>query len=65
VSAGEGLALLDPHGDLAERVLGIIPESRRADLISFNVPDASHPLGFNPLERVAPRRRPLAACGDA
>src|SRR6266487_5869802 len=36
---GEGFALLDPHGDLAEQVLKLMPEERRADLIYFNVPD--------------------------
>jgi hypothetical protein len=60
---GEGLALLDPHGDLAERVLLAAQQYRRADLIYFNVPNASRPLGFNPLESVPPGKRPLAASG--
>src|SRR5437867_12378825 len=47
---GEGFALLDPHGDLAEHVLRRVPEERRADLIYFNVPDTAHPVAFNPLE---------------
>src|SRR5436309_496644 len=47
IVAGEGLALLDPHGDLVERVLCDIPESRQPDVIYWNVPDASRPLGFN------------------
>src|SRR5947208_16840463 len=59
IRAGNGLALLDPHGDLAERLLAAIPEKRTEDLIYFNVPDIAHPLGFNPLENVAPYRRPL------
>ena len=33
----------------------------RSDFIYFNVPDRAHPLGFNPLERVAADKRPLAA----
>jgi type IV secretory pathway TraG/TraD family ATPase VirD4 len=61
LKAGVGLALLDPHGDLVEKVLACVPEERRADLIYFNVPDRAHPLGFNPLEHVAPAQRPLAA----
>ena len=60
---GEGLALLDPHGDLVERVLAAVPEARRHDLIYFNVPDVARPLGFNPLERGPPEKRPLAASG--
>src|SRR5438552_4562841 len=63
IRAGNGLALLDPHGDLVERLVEAVPEQRKHDLIYFNVPDIAHPLGFNPLESVAPDRRPLAASG--
>jgi type IV secretory pathway TraG/TraD family ATPase VirD4 len=63
IEAGRGLAVFDPHGDLVERVLDWFPERRQADLIYFNVPDASRPLGFNPLESVPPPRRALAASG--
>ena len=58
---GEGLALLDPHGDLVERVLAAMPEDRMEDLIYFDVPDTVGVLGFNPLADVPPRARPLAA----
>src|SRR2546426_6309595 len=61
IGAGAGVALLDPHGDLVERVLAWVPEKRRKDLIYFNVPDAGRPLGFNPLESVRPEKRPLVA----
>jgi len=63
IGGDQGVALLDPHGDLVERVLAAVPERRRGDVIYFNVPDTSRPLGFNPLERVAPEKRPLAASG--
>jgi GTPase SAR1 family protein len=63
LTAGHGLALLDPHGDLVERVLAAIPEQRRSDLIYFNVPDTTNPLGFNPLQRVPESKRSLAAGG--
>jgi TraM recognition site of TraD and TraG len=46
-----------------ERVLACFPEKRRDDLIHFNVPDASRPLAFNPLESVPPEKRSLAASG--
>jgi hypothetical protein len=59
--AGQGLALLDPYGDLVEKILARIPEERKADLIYFNVPDRTNPLGFNPIERVAGPQRALAA----
>src|SRR4030095_15621032 len=63
IENGEGLALLDPHGDLVEKVLNGVPEKRKGDLIYFNVPDAANALRFNPLERVAPEKRSLSAAG--
>ena len=35
---GEGLAILDPHGDLVAQVLKEVPEHREPDVIDFNVP---------------------------
>src|ERR1044072_6980634 len=61
IEASRGLALLDPHGDLVERVVAALPDRRASDLIYFNVPDRAHPLGFNPLERVTAEKRALAA----
>src|SRR5215471_6494507 len=63
IENGEGLALLDPHGDLVEKVLREVPDKRKGDLIYFNVPDRGNALGFNPLEKVAPEKRSLAASG--
>jgi hypothetical protein len=63
IEARQGVALLDPHGDLVERILANLPEERKDDLIYFNVPDFKHPLAFNPLERVPTEKRPLAASG--
>jgi Type IV secretion-system coupling protein DNA-binding domain len=63
VEAGEGLALVDPHGDLAERIAARVPPHRRRDLIYLNVPDRSQPYGYNPLKRVTPELRPLAGSG--
>jgi type IV secretory pathway TraG/TraD family ATPase VirD4 len=61
IKAGEGFALLDPHGDLVERVLLAVPLHRQGDLIYFNVPDRAQALAFNPLERVPAEKRSLAA----
>ncbi len=63
IEAGHGLAFLDPHGDLVEKIRSRIPASRQADLIDFDAPNRSRPLGFNPLEWVPPANRPLAAAG--
>lgn len=63
ITLGRGLALLDPHGDLAQDILAHIPESRRDDLIYFDVPNNAGQFGFNPLEPVSPAKRALAAAG--
>jgi len=47
---GKGLAVIDPHGDLAEELLGYIPEERMKDVIYINPDDLSHPIGINLLE---------------
>jgi type IV secretory pathway TraG/TraD family ATPase VirD4 len=61
IERGEGLAVLDPHGDLVEKALAFVPENRQRDLIHFNVPDANLPISFNPLQHVPPAERALAA----
>src|SRR5690348_13519592 len=61
IVAGQGLALVDPHGDLVERIWQAVPDHRQSDCIYFNVPDASASLGFNPLEHVPANRRAYAA----
>lgn len=55
---GEGLALLDPHGDLAEAVLMHVPRSRTNDLIYVNPADVERPIGFNPLSAVPEDLKP-------
>ena len=63
LAAGEGLALLDPHGDLAEAVLAHVPRSRTNDLVYLNPADAERPIGFNPLSRVPDDLKPIVADG--
>ncbi len=60
---GQGLCLIDPHGDLAERMYGSAPEHRKSDVIYFNVPDRTQPYGYNPLRFVKEDKRSLAASG--
>src|SRR6202521_4332002 len=49
---GNGYALIDPHGDLVERMAARIPQSRSADVIYLNAADPSQPYGYNPLRHV-------------
>ena len=44
---GEGIAVLDPHGDLIEQVLGVVPESRIDDVIFVDPADEDYAIGFN------------------
>src|SRR5438309_5592203 len=62
---GEGLAILDPHGDLVEELarsaLETRNDGRRSDLIYFNPTDPASALAFNPLEITASASKPLVA----
>ena len=51
---GKGFCFIDPHGDSAEELLGMIPRSRMDDVIYFNPSDTENPLGFNIFEIESP-----------
>jgi hypothetical protein len=61
--AGEGLALLDPHGDLALAALSHVPKHRSNYLAYIDPADRDWPIGFNPLADVRPELRPVTADG--
>ena len=63
IAAGRGVALIDPHGDLAESLLPAIPAARTNDVVLFDAGDRIHPLAFNPLSCSDAMRRPLVASG--
>jgi len=50
IESGKGIALVDPHGDLAEEILGLIPEHRMKDVVYINPDDLDMPVGVNLLE---------------
>jgi hypothetical protein len=60
---GDGFALLDPHGDLAEEVVSLVPPARQGDLIYLDVPNPSLVWHLNPFAGVPRERRALAAAG--
>jgi hypothetical protein len=47
IQNGEGVAVLDPHGDLIERILGIIPTNRIDDVVLVDPSDEQYSVGFN------------------
>ncbi len=63
IRAGRGVAVVDPHGDLAEKVIKFIPEHRINDVIYFNPADQEYPIAFNIVEHVDPSVRHLVASG--
>lgn len=63
IKDGNGVALIDPHGDLAEKILTLIPRERLDDVIYFNPADIDYPIAFNPLEQIHPDFHDLVASG--
>ncbi len=57
------VAVIDPHGDLAEAVIGFIPKSRTNQTIIFDPSDRDAPIAFNMLDDVPVEHRPLVASG--
>lgn len=47
IERGEGVCVIDPHGDLVKDLLDHIPEERIEDTIYFNLEDKEHPIGLN------------------
>ncbi len=63
IMAGHGVGVVDPHGDLAEKIIQFIPDERIKDVIYFNPSDIEFPIAFNVVEQVEPHLRHLVASG--
>ena len=63
VQAGNGVAIVDPHGDVAEDILDFIPDERVNDVLYLNPGDLDFPIGFNVLEKVSVEQKYLIASG--
>ncbi len=50
IKEGKGVAAIDPHGDLVEGLLPLIPPERAEDIIYFDPSDIERPMGLNMLE---------------
>lgn len=61
IAAGDGAAVLDPHGDLVDRVLGIIPPERVKDVVLIDPADESGAVGFNILSAHSDLEKTLLA----
>jgi hypothetical protein len=63
IERGDGLFVIDPHGDFAERALTLVPPSRNNHICYVNLTDSAYPVGFNVLEDPGPDHRAVVADG--
>lgn len=63
ILSGEGVGIVDPHGEFAEKMLKFIPENRIEDVLYFAPHDMDWPIAFNVMENVDPTQRHLVANG--
>ena len=63
IAKGRGVGIIDPHGDLADKILEFIPKTRTNDVIVFNPSDVKHPVAFNLFENVSRELAPVVAGG--
>jgi hypothetical protein len=60
---GNGIGIVDPHGEFAESMLDFVPKSRINDVVYFNPADIDYPIAFNVMEQVDFSWRHLVAAG--
>ena len=60
---GEGVCVIDPHGELVESLLATIPAHRAKDVIYFNPADTDFHVGFNVMQIDDPKYKHLVAAG--
>lgn len=63
ISRGYGVGVVDPHGDLAEKILEFIPPNRINDIVYINPADLDFPVAFNILETADERYKHLISSG--
>ncbi len=59
--AGDGVGVIDPHGDLIEELVQFVPKERVKQVIVFNPADNERPMGLNILEAKTPEQMDMAA----
>ncbi|MEQ1561562.1 MAG: DUF87 domain-containing protein [Nitrospira sp.] len=63
IQSGNGMALIDPHGGTAEKLLEYIPENRIQDVLYFAPFDMEYPISFNVMEDIGVDKRHLVVNG--
>ncbi|PIS21553.1 hypothetical protein COT51_02190 [candidate division WWE3 bacterium CG08_land_8_20_14_0_20_41_15] len=60
---GKGVGVLDPHGNLIDELLELIPDNRIKDVVIFDPSDADRPVSLNMLECPDQAQKNLMASG--
>jgi len=63
IISGKGVGVIDPHGDLADAVLGFIPTNRINDVILIDPSDREYAVAFNMLENIDPALNSIVCSG--
>lgn len=63
IERGKGVALVDPHGDLAQGLLDVVPKNRINDVVYFDPGDVDYPVAFNVLQAIDDKYKYLVASG--
>src|SRR3989344_5330573 len=63
ILSGNGVGVVDPHGEFAEKMLEFVPKERIKDVVYFNPADIANPIAFNPIEKIDEDHRHLVASG--
>jgi hypothetical protein len=63
INAGRGVIVVDPHGEMVDKIVTCIPDERKHDVIIFDPADREFPIAFNLLEAVDDDFKGLVASG--
>ena len=63
IQGNRGIAVVDPHGDLADNMLDFVPSHRTNQVVIFDPSDRDHPVAFNMLENIDPSQNSIVCSG--
>jgi len=63
IREGRGVIVVDPHGELADKILACIPDDRVEDVVVFDPADRAYPIAFNLLDKVEDDFKGMVASG--
>ena len=61
IQNGDGVCVIDPHGDLIEDILQYVPKERAKDVVIFDPSNMERPMGLNMLEAKTPEQQDMAS----